>query len=149
MYNILLESVFPESEQHQLPIFHSLDDSPLNLLQIDSTQGLKINSSADKSSMATWFWSAWGKGKGKEEQTGIRTSIGCFLITAWMLFSSFHGTKSHPNSPPPMAGQPRGSFQRPLLTCLLEGPCCVTLHIPKPETGRVGLVYVSRGKMKT
>lgn len=43
--------------------------------------------------MATWFWSAWGKGKGKEEQTGIRTSSGRFLITAWMPFSSFHGTK--------------------------------------------------------
>lgn len=48
-----------------------------------------------------------------------------------------------------MAGQPRGSFQRFLLTCLLEGPCCVTLHIPKPETRRVGLVYILRRKMKT
>lgn len=71
MYNILPESVFPRNEQLPLLISHSPDDSSLNLLPIDSTQVLKISSSAGESSVVSRLSSAWGKGKGKGEQTGI------------------------------------------------------------------------------
>lgn len=128
-------------------ISYNPDDYSLNVLLIDSNQWLRISSSAGESAIAPRLSLAWGKDKSKGKQTGIKNRAisspqpGCCSPPPLSI-----GLNSIQTVLLPMAGQPRGSFQSPLLTCLLEGPCCVTFYIPNPETGRAGLVYILRRK---